>query len=96
MLRVQGSIACGVQLPAAFKVQLPAAFKGSRFNCLRRSIAYGVPASFLAVTVQGFNVWGVQGFKCLKSLKSFVFMIYGLELRIWYLEFGIYDLGLGL
>jgi hypothetical protein len=89
MLRVQGSIACGVQLPAAFKVQLPAAFKGSRFNCLRRSIAYGVPASFLAVTVQGFNVWGVQGFKC---LKSFVFMIYGLELRIWYLEFGICDL----
>jgi hypothetical protein len=38
-LRVQGSIAFGVQ---GFKVQLPAAFKGSRFNCLRRSIACGV------------------------------------------------------
>ena len=56
------------------------------------SITCGVPASFLAVTVQGFNVWGVQGFKC---LKSFVFMNYGLELGIWNLEFGIWYLVFG-
>jgi hypothetical protein len=48
----KGSIACGVQLPAAFNVQgfkgsiscgvqLPAAFNVQGFNCLRRSMFKG-------------------------------------------------------
>jgi hypothetical protein len=64
------------------------AFKGSmlrvqRFNAARSR----VPASFLAVTVQGFNVSMFKGSKVQCLLSE-----WDLEFGIWNLEFGIWDL----